>query len=191
MSRLVFLLEEPSMRVLLDGLLPRILPGLDFLCVTHEGKRDLQKSIPRKLKAWRTPGVRFMVVQDNDGADCKLAKGEIVAMCSKAGRGDTVIRLACQELEAWYLGDLTALARAYDDPDIEADGRRPRYRDPDAIEKPSKEVARLAPSFQKISGARRMARLLDPRENRSKSFGVFLAAVAQISEEMRSEAGER
>ena len=35
MSRIVFLLEERSMQVLLDGLLPRLFPDLPFLCVPH------------------------------------------------------------------------------------------------------------------------------------------------------------
>lgn len=51
MSRLVFLLEDYSMKVLLDGLLPRLFPGLAFLCVPHEGKQDLDESLPRKLQA--------------------------------------------------------------------------------------------------------------------------------------------
>jgi hypothetical protein len=37
MSRVVFLLEELSMKTLLEGLLPRLVPDLPFLCVTHEG----------------------------------------------------------------------------------------------------------------------------------------------------------
>lgn len=53
MSRLVFLLEEYSMAVLLEDLLPRIYPDLPFLCMSHEGKQDLEKSIPRKLRAWQ------------------------------------------------------------------------------------------------------------------------------------------
>ena len=35
------------MAVLLDGLLPRLYPGLPFQCIPHEGKSDLEKSIPR------------------------------------------------------------------------------------------------------------------------------------------------
>ncbi len=42
------------MRVLLNGLLPRLFPGLPFKCVKHEGKTDLERSIPRKLRAWRS-----------------------------------------------------------------------------------------------------------------------------------------
>ncbi len=56
MNRLVFLLEEDSMRILLEGLLPKLFPELLFQCVPHDGKQDLEKSIPRKLKAWREPG---------------------------------------------------------------------------------------------------------------------------------------
>ncbi len=64
MSRIVFFLEEYSMKVLLDGLLPRLFPELPFFCVPHEGKRDLELSIPRKLRAWREPGARFAVIRD-------------------------------------------------------------------------------------------------------------------------------
>ena len=48
MSRLVFLLEEPSMKAFLEEFLPRLMPGFDFLCLSHEGKQDLEKSIDRK-----------------------------------------------------------------------------------------------------------------------------------------------
>jgi hypothetical protein len=52
MGRLVFLLEEPSMKLFLEALLPRLFPRLDFLCLQHEGKSDLEQSIPRKLRTW-------------------------------------------------------------------------------------------------------------------------------------------
>jgi hypothetical protein len=51
MSRLVFLLEERSIKVLLEALLPRLFPALEIFCIAHEGKSDLEKSLPRKLKA--------------------------------------------------------------------------------------------------------------------------------------------
>jgi len=61
-GRIVFLLEELSMKELLEGLLPRLFPGLVFQCVPHEGKTDLDRSIATKLRAWREPGVRFIIV---------------------------------------------------------------------------------------------------------------------------------
>jgi len=68
--RLVFFLEEPSMKAFLEQLLPRYFPKLTFQCVTHAGKQDLEKSLRRKLAAWNRPGDRFVVVHDNDGGDC-------------------------------------------------------------------------------------------------------------------------
>ena len=66
MNRIVFLLEEESIGILLKGLLPRLFPQMSFLCVSHEGKKDLERSIPRKLKAWQEPGVRFVVMRDQN-----------------------------------------------------------------------------------------------------------------------------
>lgn len=54
---LVFLVEEPSMADLLNVLLHRLFPGLEFRCIEHEGKQDLEKSVPRKLRAWRKPEI--------------------------------------------------------------------------------------------------------------------------------------
>ncbi len=58
-GRLVFLVAELSMKALLDGLLPRLMPGWvverDFMCVPHEGKSDLDTSAPRKLREWQFP----------------------------------------------------------------------------------------------------------------------------------------
>jgi Endonuclease V len=51
------LAEEASMALFLEGLLPRILPpdyafGINCFVRPHEGKSDLQKSIPKKLRAF-------------------------------------------------------------------------------------------------------------------------------------------
>ena len=91
------------MKVLLDGLLPRVVPDLSFQCISHQGKNDLEKSIPRKLRAWREPGVRFVILRDNDGAHCVGLKELLLKICRDAGREDTLVRIVCEELEAWYL----------------------------------------------------------------------------------------
>lgn len=183
MSRIVFLLEERSMKVLLEGLLPRLFPGMEFLCVPHEGKNDLEKSIPRKLRSWCEPGVRFVVVRDNDGGDCGALKQHLIDLCREAGRGDTLIRIAVQELEAWYFGAPEALAKAFCREDLRNIGNRARYRDPDAITRPSKELTRLIPEFQKVSGARKMAEYLDT-DNRSRSFLEFMKGVQRLFSKM-------
>lgn len=188
-GRLVFLLEEPSMKHLLAGLLPRLMPGWvqgeHFLCVPHEGKSDLDRSVPRKLAAWQVPGDRFVVLRDNDAAVCEEVKSRLVKLCADSGRPDTLVRLACQELEAWYLGDLEALAAAFEEPRLCGPAMRKRYVDPDAWQKPSVEVQRVLPQFQKGQGARRMGiALRGAAENRSRSFQVFVAGVRRLALEM-------
>ncbi|MDA8117680.1 MAG: DUF4276 family protein [Actinomycetota bacterium] len=180
MSRVVFLLEEFSMKVLLDGLLPRLFPSLRFLCVSHEGKQDLERSVPRKLRAWREPGVRFVVVRDNDGSDCREVKRRLAALAREGRRDDTLVRIACQELEAWYLGAPDALAQAFGREELCAIGRRARFRDPDTVDHPARALVALVDEFQKVSGARRMAQTLT-RENRSRSFQVLISAIEGLA----------
>lgn len=187
-GRVIFLLEEPSMKELLDGLLPRLVPGWrtpqHFQCVPHEGKSDLEKSIPRKLKAWLEPGVRFVVVRDNDNADCAALKQRLVGVCAEAGRPDTLVRLVCQELESWYLADLAALAAAFPGQKIDTPAHRKRFADPDSRPKPSQDVALVAKGFQKRSGARAVAPRLDPSSSRSASFRAFCSGVLRIAAEI-------
>lgn len=183
-GRIVFLLEERSMKVLLQGLLPRLFPDLSFLCVEHEGKQDLEKSVPRKLRAWREPGVRFLVLRDNDGADCRQVKEGLHDLCARGGRSDAIVRIACQELEAWYLGEPDALAEAFRRDAVRRISQRARFRDPDSVVNPAGAVRDLIPGFQKVSGARRMAEVLGRGGNRSASFRCLMRAVERLRGEM-------
>ncbi len=183
-GKVVFLLEERSMKELLDGLLPRFFPDLKFQCVPHEGKHDLEKSIPRKLRAWQEPGVRFVIVYDNDAGDCIELKQRLTALCNESGRPDTLVRIACQELEAWYFGDPLALAQAFDKKRLSKIGNKSRYRDPDSIISPAKAISKLIPEFQKISGARKMSAHLSRTENRSSSFHALIDGLEQLATSM-------
>jgi len=185
--RLVFLLEELSMKVLLEGLLPRAFPGLEFLCIHHEGRQDLEKSIPRKLRAWHEPGVRFVVVRDNDAADCTKVKERLLGLCEEGRRTDTLVRIVCQELEAWYFGEPGGIANGFGRPELGDLDRKAPFRDSDSIGNPSAELRRLVPEFQKISGARIMASRISPENNRSRSFLNFILGVDRIFKTMTEE----
>jgi len=180
-GRVVFLLEERSMKALLEGLLPRFFPDLKFQCVPHEGKHDLEKSIPRKLRAWQEPGVRFVIVYDNDGGNCMELKRRLTALCNESGRPDTLVRIACQELEAWYFGDPEAMSMAFGKKQLRNIGNKARYRDPDAITYPSKEISKLIPEFQKISGARKMSVHLGRTGNRSGSYHALMDGLERLA----------
>ncbi|MXW56331.1 MAG: DUF4276 family protein [Gemmatimonadales bacterium] len=181
MSRVVFLLEEYSMKTLLDGLLPRLFPDLLFQCVPHDGKDDLEKSIPRKLRGWREPGVRFVIVRGNDRGDCIALKERLRGLCSVRPEADWIIRIACQELEAWYLGEPDALADAFEEESLRRIGSRARFRQPDAIHYPADALARLIPKFQKVSGARLLAKHLTRERNRSPSFQTTLNGIERLA----------
>ena len=191
MSRIVFLLEEYSMKVLLEGLLPRLVPELRFLCVAHEGKQDLEKSVPKKLRAWREAGVRFVVLRDNDQGDCRGLKERLLSQCKAGGRPDTLVRIACQELEAWYLGEPSALAEAFGNEQLKNIGSKARYRDPDVVVRPSEAIKTLVPEFQKVSGARRMAMRLSREGNRSRSFQVLIEGIDRLSASLQASESER
>ncbi|WP_425059916.1 DUF4276 family protein [Sporomusa carbonis] len=154
-----------------------------------KGKRIWTGSIATKLRAWREPGVRFIIVRDNDNAVCPAIKDRIYQACCDAGRPDTVVRLACQELESWYIGDLSALAKAYGVNGVDTPGNRKRYANPDGWQKPSVEVQRLIPAFQKLDGARRIAPHLLPGNNASHSFRIFLAGISRVAAEMGYDGG--
>lgn len=171
------------MKELLDRLLPRFYPDLEFMCVPHEGKQSLEKSIPRRIRAWREPGVRFLVVRDNDGGDCIQFKSKLLTLCREAGRDDTCVRIACQELEAWYIGEPAALARAYSDDKLLKLQDKKNYRYPDRIVNPSKELEKLIPSFQKVSGARRLGQVMTREGNRSPSFVALTTAIEAAMQE--------
>ena len=182
MSRLVFMLEEPSMRVLLEGLLPRMFPGLEFLCIPHEGKGDLERSLPRKLRGWVYPGDQFVVVRDNDGQDCLNVKAKLSAVCAGAGKCDSLVRIVCQELEAWYFGEPSAMAVAFGEESLRALANKAKYRNPDVIVRPANELLKRLPTFQKYGGARRMAEHLTFAGNKSTSFRALIQGIARISE---------
>lgn len=168
------------MKDLLDNFLPRLFPELCFRCISYQGKQDLDRNIIQILRSWNDPGIRFVIVRDNDGGDCHALKERLRQLCREGRRPDTLIRIVCQELEAWYLGDPGAMADAFDDEKLRNIGRQARFRNPDIIAKPSDDVKKLVPAFQKTSGARQMAQHLTREGNRSHSFAVFLNGIAGL-----------
>ncbi len=181
MRRLVFLLEEASMAEVLEIIMPKFFPTIDYQLVTHRGKQDLLKSIPRKLRAWKTPGDSFVILHDNDGGDCLHLKARLVTLCQEAGHPDTLVRIVCQELEAWFLADVQAIEKAYKLSDITLKKLLKKSRNPDALRKPSCELQKLIPSYGKLSGSRAIAAYLDLSNERSPSFQAFVQGIQHLA----------
>jgi len=178
--KIVFLLEERSMKITLEGVLPRLIPGVDFQCIPHAGKQDLEASIPRKLHAWREPGIRFVIVHDQDSSDCKKLKKKLIELCKEGGRADSVVRIICHELEAWFLGDLIAVEKAFGKKGLSKNRKRKRFRNPDSLANPFQELKKMIPEYQKLSGARKIAPLLDLETPGAHSLAVFLNKIREI-----------
>ena len=112
MRTIVFFLEEPSAKEMLEGVLPRFLPGgLQVRYFVFRGKQDLEKNLKRKLRAWRLPDSLFVVMRDQDNGDCLAIKTRLIDLCSETGKDKVLIRVACRELESFYLGDLRAVEK--------------------------------------------------------------------------------
>jgi hypothetical protein len=180
-AEVVFMLEEPSMREFLNGLLPRVAPHLVFVLVAHEGKSDLEKSLPKKLRAWRTPGARFVILRDQDSADCRVIKQRLVTIAREAGKPDAVVRIACRELEAWLLGDPAGLARALQCDKLDGIECKEKFRNPDRLSSPSHELERLLGAYSKTAGGRAAGLHIDWVDNTSDSFRQFIGAVQRLA----------
>jgi hypothetical protein len=145
-----FLLEEESCAAALSVLVPKIIGDRATWASHHfQGKRDLLGKLLERLKGyskWPLEYIRVVVLVDRDSDDCKVLKSKLEEIARRAGlvtksaaagkRTFHVLnRIACEELEAWFLGDVEALVAAYPKIPPSLASRR-AYRDPDAISCP-------------------------------------------------------
>lgn len=182
MSQIVFFLEEPSAQAMLEGFLPKIIPAQQKLvyCV-FQGKQDLERQLVRKLRGYLVPDAKFVILRDQDAADCRKVKQALTDLCRQSGRENCLVRIACHELESWYLGDLDAVEAALETPGLARRRNQAAFRDPDAVAEPARRLTRLVASYQKVSGSREIGRRLDPVRNRSRSFQVFVSGIRRLA----------
>ncbi len=179
MMTLVFFLEEPSAEEMLKGILPNILPeSVIPRFIVFEGKQDLEKQLKRRLRLWNLPDSNFLVMRDQDSGDCRLIKQDLLAKCREAHKPETIVRIACQELESFYIGDLKAVEEGLGIRGVAKQQNKRKFREPDCLQKPSQELMHLTKNcYQKVSGSRAIGRCLDLRNNLSHSFNVLIKAI--------------
>ncbi|MBU2572818.1 MAG: DUF4276 family protein [Elusimicrobia bacterium] len=177
MTRLVLMLEEKAARVFLEGVLAKIAPRINCTYITHDGKKDLEISIPRKLRAWREPNLHFLILRDKDSEDCVSLKRKLLKICEDTGRPDCTVRIAVHCLESWILGDMKALSNAYDKPAVAGLSRKAKFRNPDRLANAEDELLKIIPEYQKVSGARAIAPFINTASNFSYSFNVFIKTI--------------
>ncbi len=202
-----FLLEERSAEEALKCILPKILSGnVGYGLHVFGGKDNLLKELPKRLKGyrrWIPDDWRIIVLIDEDRKDCLQMKEKLEKAAREAGlrtkssttsegNFQVVNRLAVEELEAWFFGDIEALRKAY--PKVPKTLQyQARYRNPDAVPGGTYEaLERLlvraryyTGKLPKVTVAGNIARHMEPNRNRSKSFQVFVAGIkACVGEEL-------
>ena len=198
-----FLVEEPSAEAALRNLVPRILGNAATFDVhTHGGKSDLLAKLPHRLcgyRKWIPADWRIVVLLDEDRADCRAAKRELedyarkarleTRASVKAGKPYLVVnRLAVEELEAWFFGDVPAVVAAYPGVSPTLD-KQAKYRKPDAIrggtweqlERVLQRAGYYSGGLPKIETARTISEHMEPDRNTSKSFQVFRDALRMLA----------
>lgn len=195
------LVEEESMERALRHLLPKIVGDLEPSIKVFRGKVDLLRKLPLLLRGyanWFTGQQRLLVVVDRDDDDCHELKNQLESAALTAGLsvchatlqqpGVVLNRIVIEELEAWFIGDVAALRKAY--PQVPASlGSKSKFRDPDAIvetwealEKVLRDAGHHKAGLKKIGLAEDVAPHLDLDANRSHSFRTFVSGVRFLIE---------
>jgi hypothetical protein len=184
MREIVFLLEESSMEETLKGLLPRILGNhIPLRYIKFEGKQDLEKKLPRKLKGYLNPDSRFVVLRDQDSGDCITIKRRLKTLCEQSNKPDTLVRIVCRELESWFLGDLAAIEAGLDLTGLAQRQGEKKFRNPDNHNNAKQILTELTDGrYRRTSSAREISYHLDPQNNTSHSFRVFVEGVKKTAE---------
>jgi hypothetical protein len=180
---LVFFLEEPSAQAMLEGVIPRLLdPSITVKYRAFEGKNDLEKQIEKRIKNWISDDTKFIIIRDKDSGDCFLIKQNLQQKCQNAGRNDVLIRIACHELESWYLGDLQAIEKGLELSGLAKLQEKQKFRDPDILGNASDELKKLSKQkYQKKAGSRMIAPHLKlDGSNKSYSFNVLIDGIRSI-----------
>lgn len=173
--------EEPSMRAVLEDLIPRFFPdkveNLDWKVIAYSGKSDLEKRFPITMRGWNWGAPTFIVMRDNEGGNCATLKERLVSLASPTSR-EFRVRIVCQELEGWLIGDSEAVRSAY--PRCRFSNDQARYRNPDALTNASDELYRLTGDRAKEKRAERISPHFDPERNRSRSFQVLFRTLTEL-----------
>ena len=141
---------------------------------------------------------KIIVLVDRDCDDCYELKKEMEEIAKEAGlvtktenqsSFQVVNRIAIEEIEAWFFGDIPAMIKAF--PRIPRYlNKKEKYRNPDAITNGTSESLKRLLSrkgyykninyLPKIEVAEKISKFMEPCKNTSKSFQVFRDALREI-----------
>lgn len=183
-ENIVFLLEERSSKNLIDSIAPKILPeGVMYHSFFFDGKSDLEKNISLKMRGWLKPHTVFLIMRDQDSADCKTVKEKLMAKCAESRVKDDryMVRIACHELESFFLGDLDAVRAAGYKVTLSKKFKN-GYAKPDDLVNAAEELVKITGSaYRKVKGSRDISKFMKlDGSNKSVSFNMLLSGIRKL-----------
>jgi len=170
---------------MLQGVLSRMLPhDIWAKYIIFEGKQDLEKQMIRRIKGWMAPDSFFLIMRDQDSGDCIDIKNSLAGKIIESKKQDNaIIRIACHELESFYLGDLAAVEQGLGVRGISRQQNNKKYRSPDILSNASDELKKISKNqYQKIAGSRFIApHLKIDGSNKSHSFNILIEGIKKIT----------
>ena len=175
---LVFV-EEPSAYEVVRAVARKLALQDRVLIFKHRGAGDLERSLGRKIVADPKSDSKYLILRDADGGDCRALKSRLLALIPSSRRARTLVRIVCQELEAWYLAQPDALLAA---------GALKRKLpvnilrgDVDAVSDPKGVFLRHAYDKGQVEHARRIGEHLEIGSTKSSSFEHFVSALRRLA----------
>lgn len=185
MIDLVCCLEEPSAKEMLQAIFKKELhENVTTQFIVFEGKQDLRKGLEKKMKGWNKPNSFFLVMCDQDQDDCVALKKSLTEKVNNSGKSEkTLIRIACHELESFYLGDLNAVALGLNIKGLAKQQNKSKFRTPDGLNNAAQELKKITKGkYQKIQGSRNIAPFLRlDGTNTSHSFNVLINGINKLT----------
>lgn len=200
------LVEGPSEKALLERWAPRAFRGHRFLLRPHQGKGELPRGnakpdprrrglldlLPATLRAYASscePDEAVLVLVDADDEDCRELKAQLVELArAECPELRVVFRIAVEETEVFYFGDLRALQAAFPAADMARarsfsfDSIPPNGTAEEFAEVVGDEIPRKVEWAEKM-GAKLTTR---PAANRSPSFQALHAGIAKLVRMVRT-----
>lgn len=196
------LVEGPSELAFLQAWASRLVPGHSIRVHPHQGKgslpaalatspnprkRGVLDQLPAKLRGFAASldpakdGVLVLVDADNDSCS-QLAADISKAATACAPRLNVVVRIAVEEMEAFYLGDQRGLKVAFPDADLD----RARAYSPDSIVGTWELFGDIIgdPSGSKVLWAEKMGPRIttSPARSRSPSFKALCRGLLRLAQ---------
>lgn len=150
-----------------------------------QNKDRLLKKLPERMQAYAKfvpDDWRIVILVDQDKNDCQALKKQLcdASIVVTAQKKNIVLhRIAIEELESWFLGDIPAIRAEYEK--IPASlSQKAQFRNPDAIKGGTwEQLDRTLKKYgyetglQKSEFAMKVAPHMDVENNQSRSFQVF------------------